>query len=121
MPAKKAEEKIWNRFNVDLWGPFTINNKNVKTSIQHLITMIDPVSCWFKVAAIRGDPNSLECQRILDSQWLSSYPQPKEVGCDGGSEFNKFFNDLCENFNLLGIPKRTLYWNAFTKFSRQLS
>jgi len=90
MIAKKAEEKIWNRVKLNLWGPATINNKNGKTSM-HLMTMIDPVSCWFEVAAIYGDPNSLECQRILYSQWLSRYPRPKEVVCEGGSEFNRYF------------------------------
>ena len=123
MPAKKADEKIWNQVNnVDLWGPATINNKNGKT-YMHLMTMIDPVSCSFEVAAIRDDPKSLECQRILDSQWLSMYPRPKEVGCDGGSKSNKYFNDLCVKISTcrnarvgLGIPGRMLYWNAFTKF-----
>ena len=38
---------------------------------MHLMTMIDPVSCWFEVASICGEPNSLECQMILDSVWLS--------------------------------------------------
>ena len=98
LPAKQAERKIWNRVNVDLWGPATIKNKN-GTHSMHLMTMIDPVSCWFEVATIKS-PSSFECQRVFDSVWLSRYPRPREVGCDGGNEFNLYFADLCKNFNL---------------------
>jgi hypothetical protein len=45
VPAKKAEEVIWNRVNVDLWGPATVNNTKQGKLKMHLMTMIDPVSC----------------------------------------------------------------------------
>ena len=41
IPAKKAEELIWNRVNVDLWGPATVNNTKQGKLKMHLMTMID--------------------------------------------------------------------------------
>ena len=70
---------IRNQVNVGLMGPSTsyqlpatIYNKNGK-HYMHLITMMDPVSCYFEVAAICVKPNSLEYKTILDSVWLLKY------------------------------------------------
>ena len=66
LPAKKAEEVIWSRANVDLWGSATMNNKNDSKMKMHLMTMVDPVSCWFEVALTIGNSNSYECNHIFD-------------------------------------------------------
>ena len=65
---------MWNRVNVDLVGPYTVRNKNKGVMQLHLMTMIDPVSGWFEVAALQGPPSSEETQRLFDSYWLSRYP-----------------------------------------------
>ena len=76
LSAKKSEEMIWNRVNVNLWGPAIINKKTGKLKM-HLMTMMDLVSCWFEVAPIMGDPSSYECSRVFDEVWLSRYPHPQ--------------------------------------------
>ena len=78
-------------------GPATVNNtKNGKLKM-HFMTMIDPVSCWFKIAPIGNDPKSYKCNRIFDEVWLSRYQRPQLVGSDGGSKFKLNFNQLCTN------------------------
>lgn len=105
LPAKQAECIKWSRVNVDLWGPAYIhNNKDGKTHKIHVMTMIDPVTVWFEVAALRNGPTAAEAQRLLDSTWLSRYPRPREIGFDGGGEFKAEFQDLCDNMGLKKKP-----------------
>ena len=109
LPAKVAEQDIWNRVNLDLWGPKSIKNKDGRTYKMHLMTMIDPVSGWFECAAIRGDPNSDKIQKIFDDTWLARYPRPSKIGCDGGSKFKLDFKELCENYGMK--LKKSGAWN----------
>jgi len=100
LPAKVAEQNIWNRVNIDLWGPKSIKNRDGQTYKMHLMTMIDPVSGWFECAVIRRNPNSDKIQKIFDDTWLARYPRPSTIGCDGGSEFKLDFKELCENYGM---------------------
>ena len=109
LPAKIAEVVKWSRVNVDLWGPKTIKNKNGIDYKLHVLTMIDPVTGWFEVAALQDSPNANEIQRLFDSYWLARYPRPKEIGFDNGGEFKAEFTDLCKN---MGLKRKTsLPWN----------
>ena len=76
---KTAETTKWKRVNVDLWGPATVKNKNGSDYKIQVMTMIDPVTGWFEVAALKNGATALEAQRLLDSQWLACYPRPKEI------------------------------------------
>jgi len=97
LPPKVAEEVIWSRCNVDLWGPKTIKSDG-ETYKMHLMTMIDPVSSWFECAAVSRDPDSDKISKIFDDVWLARYARPSHVGCDGGSEFKLYFKQLCANY-----------------------
>ena len=109
LPAKLAEVIKWSRVNVDCWGPKTVKNKNGTNYTIHVLTMIDPVTGWFEVAALQDNPNANEIQRLFDSHWLARYPRPVEIGFDNGSEFKMEFQDLCKN---MGLTKKTsLPWN----------
>ena len=57
LPAKKVEEIIWSRVNVDLRGPATVSNKKDGKMKMHIMKMMDPVSCWFEVVPIHRDPS----------------------------------------------------------------
>ena len=85
---------------MDLWGPDSIHNKDGKTYKIHVMTMIDPVTGWFEVAALRNGPTAAEAQRLLDSSWIARYPRPREIGYDGGSKFKSEFQVLCDNMGL---------------------
>ena len=100
LPAKTAEVIKWSRVNVDLWGPKTVHNKNGKDYKIHVLTMIDPVTGWFEIAALKDSPNAYEVQRLFDSYWLARYPRPREIGFDNGSEFKAEFKELCQNMGL---------------------
>ena len=89
--ANEAKEVTWNRVNVDLWRPATIDKKKGTKLEMYLMTMIDPVSCWFEVAPIHGNPNSHKRNPIHVDVWLSRYQRPQVVGSDRGSEFKFCF------------------------------
>ena len=89
--------------NVDLWGPVSDKNKNGNDCKSHVMTMIDPATGCFEVAALEHGTTALEVQRLLDSQWLARYPRPKEIGFDGCSEFKAEFLEMCAN---MGIKTR---------------
>ena len=95
LSAKTAEVNTWSRVNVDLWGPKSVHNKNGKDTKMHVLTMIDPVTGWFEIAALKDSPNAYEVQRLFDSYWLASYPRPRKIGFDNGSEFKAEFKELC--------------------------
>ena len=79
---------------MDLWGPKTVKNKNGTDYKIHILTMIDPVTGWFEVAALQDSPTALEIQRLLDSYWIARYPRPVEIGFDNGSKFKAEFQLL---------------------------
>mmetsp|Transcript_2824 Transcript_2824/g.7823 ORF Transcript_2824/g.7823 Transcript_2824/m.7823 type:complete len:1452 (-) Transcript_2824:296-4651(-) len=103
LPAKQAETNPWERVNVDLIGPYTITTPSKQKHEMRAMTMIDPATGWFEIAAI-NKPNSAETQRAFDSQWLARYPRPSQCGFDNGSEFKLLFSTMCDNF---GIKKKT--------------
>ena len=52
LPPKEAEEAIpWKRVNVDVIGPYTVETQKGKRTLVAM-TMIDPATGWFKVAAL---------------------------------------------------------------------
>ena len=105
LPAKKAETVIWSRVNVDMIGPYTVKTPT-KTMKLRAMTMIDPASNWFEIAALPANQNTSAdlCQKLFDDTWLSRYPRPKEVGFDNGSEFKAGFKELCENMDMREKP-----------------
>ena len=72
--------------------------------------MIDPVTGWFEVAALKDSPNAYEVQRLFDSYWLARYPRPREIGFDNGSEFKAEFKELCNKMGLKRKPSAA--WNS---------
>jgi hypothetical protein len=102
LPPKQAETNPWTRVNVDLVGPYTIKTPKKKHQLRAM-TMIDPATGWFEIAAI-VNPNSDTTQRVLDSCWLARYPRPQEIGFDNGSEFKWLFSELCDNMGIIKKP-----------------
>ena len=65
--------------------------------IFHTLTMIDPVTGWFKMIDI-PNKSSVTVLDALNNSWLCRYPYPQYVGCDNGSDFMKLFAEI----NLVG-------------------
>ena len=75
-PAKRPKTTKWRRVNVDLWEPAMVKNKNSNNYKIHVMTMIDPATGWFEVAAlIRHGLTAVKAQRLALrlSQWLARY------------------------------------------------
>ena len=85
LPEKEGEIIKWGRVNVDLWGPKTVRNKNGWDYQIHVMTMVDPVTGWFKLEKLFNNPTASRCQQILDtSSWLAQYQRPREIRFDNG-------------------------------------
>ena len=110
LPPKEAETTLWRRVNVDMIGPYTVRTPS-RTIQLRAMTMIDPASNWFEVAALPmgTSPSSDICQKLLDDVWLARYPRPMEIGFDNGSKFKALFRDLCANMGMK--PKPTTAYN----------
>jgi hypothetical protein len=53
LPEKVAERPVaWNRVDVDLIGPLTVNTPSGKKELLPL-TMIDPSTVWFEVKDVK--------------------------------------------------------------------
>jgi len=104
-PPKEAETTPWKRVNVDIIGPYTVRTPSEQRTLWAL-TMIDPVTGWFEVAALGEEaPDSDIVQQTFDSVWLACYPRPQEIGIDNGKPFMRLFKDLCKN---MGIHLKTI-------------
>ena len=103
MPAKKdIEIKPWQRVDVDLIGPYTVNTPTKKYELRAM-TMIDPATRWFEIVHIKH-PTSHECMEAFNNTWLCRYPRPAYIGYDNGSEFKKVFKTMCGNYGITPKP-----------------
>ena len=99
IPVKQAEDAIpWNRVNVDLIGPYTVQTPK-KTHKLRALTMIDPATGWFEVKDVTS-ATAEECMNVFDDTWLARYPRPQYLGYDNGSEYNKEFEEMRKNYGM---------------------
>jgi hypothetical protein len=102
LPAKLAERPTaWNRVDVDLIGPLTINTPSGKIELLAL-TIIDPSTGWFEVKDVK-DKSAKESMNTFDDVWLSRYPRPEYIGFDNGGEYKNVFEELVNKY---GIKKK---------------
>ena len=66
-----------------------------------VIKMIDPKS---KKEKEIFEKTSARISKIINSSWLSSYPRPKYVVYDNGSEFKLYFKALCDSYGIRRKP-----------------
>ena len=83
LPAKLAEETLWNKVYVDLIGPYKIRGKGEETLILKALTMIDPVTKWFE-ATQYNDKKAMTIANLVETTWLVRYPRPVEITYDQG-------------------------------------
>ena len=88
----------WNRVEVDLIGPFTVNTPKGKFELRAL-TMIDPATGWFEVKDVVS-PSAKDAMEAFDDTWLSRYPRPEYLGFDGGSEYKNVFKEMRLNYGM---------------------
>jgi len=88
----------WNRVDVDLIGPFTVNTPKGKFELRAL-TMIDPATGWFEVKDVVS-PSAKDAMEAFDDTWLSRYPRPEFLGFDGGSEYKNVFKEMRLNYGM---------------------
>ena len=117
VPEKKGEITKWSQVKLDLWGFKTVQNKNGKNYHIHVMTMVDPVTGWFKLSQLKGKPNVCICMKSFDSTWLARYPRQREIGFDNGGEFMANFSDLCNNkYNPIKNPPSISWLSLFVQF-----
>ena len=76
LPPKQAdtESTPWERVNVDLIGPLTVNTPRGAHQLNAL-TMIDPATGWFEVKEI-AQRTADSVAAAFDDSWLTRYPRP---------------------------------------------
>ena len=133
LPAQSVGELIpWQTVHTDLIGPYSITAKQFQTDGSIIdkelsltcMTMIDPVTGWFKIIEVRSyivadvkskslqesiDKSSARISHLFDQTWLSRYPRPSKVVFDNGSEFKKDFVPLLKDWSIK--PKCTTIKN----------
>ena len=84
-------------------GPLSVKTPDGKTHQLQALTMIDPATGWFEVKDVKTQ-SSTECMNAFDDNWLSRYPRPQYIGYDNGSEYKKYFKQMCDNYGLHAKP-----------------
>ena len=69
LPPKEAEGLPWSCVNVDLIGPYVVRTPKATHTLRAL-TMIDPVTGWFKVTDI-ADKNANTVMEAFNNTWLT--------------------------------------------------
>ena len=95
LSAKLSEETPWNKLCVDLTGLYKIRRKGRDNSILKAVTMIDPVTGWFKITLYKNK-KATTIANLVETIWLVQYTWLVEIMYDRGGEFlgHKFKNSL---------------------------
>ena len=103
------ETDPWKMVCVDCAGPYTVINKGITYTIAAM-TMINPVSSWFKIALVpvyqykdtkKKEPEmctnmiSAQISQLFNNNWLSHYPHPQFVIHNNGSKCKSYFKSIC--------------------------
>jgi len=87
LPKKTAEKIPWERVCIDLIGPYTVGSPKKSDKLTlHCMTMIDPVTRWFKIAEIPAKSADVVAN-TFEIMWLVRYPA--EVIMDCGCSNNR--------------------------------
>jgi Integrase zinc binding domain len=105
-PPKEAEATPWDKLCVDLVGPYKIRRKGEKELICKCVTMIDPATGWFEIQQY-DDKQSITVANIVEQEWFSRYPWPRQITFDRGSEFigQDFQKMIKEDYAIKAKPK----------------
>ena len=96
LPPKMAESSPWDTLCADLIGPYKIHCKGKKDLQLWCLTMIDPVTGWFKMAQIPNKTAAVVAD-IAEKMWFTRYPLPQKVTLDRGTEFMAEFAQMVQN------------------------
>ena len=112
--------------HIDLIGPYSITVKQSQPEVKireielelTVMTMVDPVTGWFEIIEVPYysiddvknnkdnyiDKSSSRIIKLFDQYWLRTYPRPREVIFDNGSEFKMHFMALLKDFDIKPKP-----------------
>ena len=95
LPAKLAEETLWNKICVDLIGTYKIRKKGKYCLILIDITIIDPITRWFEVTK-HSKQKSVTIANLVELTRVVRYTWPVEITYEQGGESlgHKFKNSL---------------------------
>ena len=72
LPAKLAEETLWNKSCVDIIGPYKIRRKGKELLILKSVTMMYPITGWFEVTQY-SDKKLMTIASFVETTWLVRY------------------------------------------------
>ena len=105
LQEKEAEIVPWETLCVDMIGPYQIKRKGKTTLELWAVTMIDPATSWFEIAAVKTKRADV-VSNVIEQTWLSRYPWPQKVITDRGTEFMaEFLTMMQEDY---GVKKKPI-------------
>ena len=86
LQEKEAEIIPWETLCINMIGPYQIKQKGKSTLELWVVTMINPATKWFEIAAIKTKYVNIVAN-IIKQTWLCRYPWPQTVIMDGVTKF----------------------------------
>ena len=117
LPIKQPDVEPWKTLCIDLIGPYTFGQPEVKNKAGkitrestevtlHCLTMIDPATGWFEIAEV-PKASADEVSNVLQRTWLDRYPWPTQIVMDRGREFMGEVTDMLKDEYGIKIKKIT--------------
>ena len=106
---------------VDYIGEYKINRKGKPDLTLQAVTMIDPVTGWFKVSPVQYE-RADHIANLVEQYWLTRYPLPQKLIVDRGTEFLvEFSNMMARDYHVKKRPisTRNLQANAIIEHVHQ--
>ena len=86
-------------------GPYQIKRKGKSSLELWAVTMIDPATNWFEIAAVKTKRADIVAN-VIEQTWLCRYPWPQTVITDRGTEFLAEFATMVQED--YGIRKKPI-------------
>ena len=103
LPPRAAEPAMpWDRVNIDLIGPLSIEATNGKFE-SNALTVIDSATGWFETIEIPEQTANVVAQKF-DDCWSSGCPRPQHIGFNDGGENKGMFDVLMKNHGMKRKP-----------------
>ena len=106
LPPKEADP--WTQVHVDMMGPLTVTDVNLKKRSFLAFTAIDPSTGWFECVPV-PNKQSFTVMDAFHNAWLCRYPRPLMIRFDNSTEFESVFEEMCESYGL--DKKPTMIYN----------
>eukprot|EP00957_Ditylum_brightwellii_P016514 1241329-Ditylum_brightwellii.AAC.1 len=102
LPDKNQSEP-WDTIQVDLFGLWTIQTKNNKSTIIFAISMIDTCTHWSELHPL-ASKISENISLVVEREWFCHHPCPYQVIYNNGTKLSSAWTDLLSSYDIYSNP-----------------